>query len=141
VKVLARDIERLAEMDIHLLRKEVRPLVQYSVFRGGLRGRYQQLQPAILYRSNLIVHVQLWMGEQRMIVCKVSPNRENSVTQQGGRKTREKMGGRRACNAKQRTAIDVKKRRGEKKGGESLSVNPSPVENHLGETVDDPVFE
>jgi hypothetical protein len=29
-------------------RKEVRRLVQYGGLRGGLQGRYQQLQPAIL---------------------------------------------------------------------------------------------
>ena len=45
-------------------RTEVDTLVQCSEFHGGLSGRYQQLQPAILYRSSLIVHVQLWMSEQ-----------------------------------------------------------------------------
>jgi hypothetical protein len=56
-------------------RKEVRPLVQYRGLGGGLRGRYQQLQPAILYHNDLTVpeNVQLWMSEQKMIVCKVSP--------------------------------------------------------------------
>jgi hypothetical protein len=57
-------------------RKEVSPLVQYNGLRDGLRGRYQQLQPAaILYRSSLTVpeNVQIWMGDQRMIVCKVGP--------------------------------------------------------------------
>ena len=76
----ARDIERLVSSGYPLVmrpRKEVRTFVQYSGLRGGLRGRYQQLQPAILYHSSLIVpenvRVQLWMGEQRMFVCKVSP--------------------------------------------------------------------
>ena len=55
--------------------KEARPLVQYSGLRGGLRARYQQLQPAIPYHSSLTVleNVQLWTREQIMIVCKVSP--------------------------------------------------------------------
>jgi hypothetical protein len=80
------------------------------------------------------------------LYAKSARNRENSATQQSGRKQGEKKGGDAydLGGAKQRTVIDEKEekktRREQRMEGEK-SQSVDSVENHLDEEVGDPVFE